>query len=281
VLIRRVEDASGAVLMQSRPEPHRVISEQTAFQISMMLADVVDRGTGYGARQVGFRKSAAGKTGTTNEYRDAWFVGYTPDLVAGVWVGFDQPRTIVPGGYASELAVPIWGAFMRDATADSKGRSFDRPAGIVALEICQESGLLPGSACRRVRRVSADGESRTVSTVAVEYFQRGTAPHETCPLHESSWFGGVQIAAFDPSDFPAASTVGAPAGDRRADADEDDDEPTAIAANREEASDKQVEEPDGKKKGFWSRFVGVFKGGDDKDTSEDRRSDERERNRER
>ena len=236
-----------------------------------MLADVVDRGTGYEARQVGFRKPAAGKTGTTNEYRDAWFIGYTPDLVAGVWVGFDQPRTIVPGGYASELAVPIWGAFMRDATAaDSTGRSFDRPAGIVALEICQESGLRPGSACRRVRRVSADGESRTVSTVAVEYFQRGTEPHETCPLHESSWFGGVQTAAFDPSDFPAASTVGAPADTRRT--DEDGDEPTSSAANREETtSEEKVEEPDGKKKGFWSRFVGVFKGGDDKATREDER----------
>ena len=109
-----------------------------------MLADVVDRGHRRGRRgKVGFTLPAAGKTGTTNEYRDAWFVGYTPDLVAGVWVGFDRPRTIVPGGYASELAVPIWGAFMRDATAGSKAGPSRVPPGLVGVEICQDSGLLP------------------------------------------------------------------------------------------------------------------------------------------
>jgi penicillin-binding protein 1A len=272
-LIRRVEDASGRVLMETRPEASRVVSEQTAYQISAMLADVVDRGTGYGARQVGFRKPAAGKTGTTNEYRDAWFVGYTPDLVAGVWVGFDRPRTIVPGGYASELAVPIWGAFMRDATAGSEGKWFDRPGGIVAVNICQESGLLPGSACRRVPRVSSDGESRTVSTVAVEYFQPGTVPTETCPLHESSWFGGVQTAAFDPSEFPSRSTVGVAARTRPSvdggDKGESDGQP-AVAVRTE--SSAQVEERNGgqdsERRGFWSRFVGVFRGGGDSDDDE-------------
>jgi penicillin-binding protein 1A len=252
ILIRRVEDANGHVLMESRSDFAQVISEQTAFQISTVLADVLDRGTGYKARQTGFRLPAAGKTGTTNEYRDAWFVGYTPDLVAGVWVGFDQPRTIVSGGYASELAVPIWGAFMRDATAQTPARRFARPPGIVAIEVCQDSGLLPGSACHRVETVSDDGGSRTRSSVAVEYFRRGTEPTAVCPLHSDSWFGGVRTASYDSADFPRSSIV------RRLAAP-----PAASAAAHEvtkAASSDGADERE-RKPGFWSRFVGVFKGG--------------------
>lgn len=91
-LIRRVEDAGGTVLFTHESASTRVVSEATAFQITGMLADVIDRGTGWQARQAGFRHPAAGKTGTTDEYRDAWFVGYTPDLVAGP--GWDS---IAPG----------------------------------------------------------------------------------------------------------------------------------------------------------------------------------------
>jgi penicillin-binding protein 1A len=247
VLIRRVENGDGQVLIENHPAPQRVISRETAFQMSTVLADTLDRGTGYKARQAGFRLPAAGKTGTTNDYRDAWFVGYTPDLVAGVWVGFDRPRTIVSGGYASELAVPIWGAFMRDATKGTAGRRFERPAGIVGIEVCQDSGLLPGTACRRAG-----------ATVAFDYFRRGTEPEVTCPLHEESWFGGVHRVAFDPADFPRASTTGllasAPprstASDERSDSVEGNDPSVSTEPN--------VDTP--KKRGFWSRLGGVFTG---------------------
>ena len=103
---------------------HRAISEQTAFLMSNMLADVINSGTAWTARRVGFTLPAAGKTGTTNDYRDAWFVGYTPKLVTGVWVGYDQPRTIISNGYAAELAVPIWGRFMKTATRNDKPEWF-------------------------------------------------------------------------------------------------------------------------------------------------------------
>ncbi len=115
-LIRRVETRSGEVLYESMPSPQRVISEATAFLMTTMLADVLNSGTAWPARRVGFTLPAAGKTGTTNEYRDAWFIGFTPHLVSGVWVGYDQPRTIMAGGYAAELAVPLWGRFMMQAT---------------------------------------------------------------------------------------------------------------------------------------------------------------------
>jgi penicillin-binding protein 1A len=262
-MIRRVEDADGAQLLANHSDSRRVISDLTAFQVTSMLSDVVDRGTAWQARNAGFRLPAAGKTGTTNEYRDAWFVGYTPDLVAGVWVGFDRPRTIVPGGYASELAVPIWGTFMRDATAGSKGRPFTKPAGLIGVEICQDSGLLPVGACYRAKRVTRDGETREGSAVAYEYFRRGAEPTQSCPIHDYSWWGNVRTAMFDPSEFPSSSTVGSllkPAPRRSASASE----PRHVAENAAAAAEpeKQTDKPGERRRGFWSRLFGR---GDDDD----------------
>src|SRR5213075_535650 len=98
ILIRRVEDQQGHVLFQAKPQAERVLSATTAFMMTSMLADVVNYGTAYKARTEGFTLPAAGKTGTTNDFVDAWFVGFTPKLVAGVWIGFDQPHTILPNG---------------------------------------------------------------------------------------------------------------------------------------------------------------------------------------
>ncbi|MDQ3555213.1 MAG: PBP1A family penicillin-binding protein, partial [Gemmatimonadota bacterium] len=93
--VRRIEDRDGRVLWQAEPERERVVDRAAAFVLTSMLRDVVDRGTGTAVRAAGFRGPAAGKTGTTNGATDVWFIGYTPELVAGVWMGFDQPRTIV------------------------------------------------------------------------------------------------------------------------------------------------------------------------------------------
>jgi 1A family penicillin-binding protein len=131
-LIRRVVDADGVVLFESAPTATRVIKPVTAYLMADMLRGVIDAGTGNGARRYGFSLPAGGKTGTTNDYKDAWFVGFTPSVVAGVWVGFDQPRTIRRGGYASELAVPVWGRFMKAATKGHKPAWVKRPAGAEA-----------------------------------------------------------------------------------------------------------------------------------------------------
>jgi penicillin-binding protein 1A len=135
IYIKRVEDAEGAVLYQAQEEVTQVVSPQTAFLMTHMLADVVNHGTAYPVRQLGFKLPAAGKTGTTNDYRDAWFVGYTPRLVTGVWVGFDQPETILSRGYAATVAVPLWAGFMKKATADDPADWYKTPAGIVATEV--------------------------------------------------------------------------------------------------------------------------------------------------
>lgn len=128
-LIRRVVDADGVVLFEVAATPRQVIRPITAYLMADMLRGVIDAGTGSAARRYGFTLPAGGKTGTTNDYKDAWFVGFTPSVAAGVWIGFDQPRTIRRGGYASELAVPLWGRFMKAATRGDKPAWVKRPAG--------------------------------------------------------------------------------------------------------------------------------------------------------
>ena len=96
-----------------------------------MLRGVVDYGTAYGVRQAGFTLPAGGKTGTTNDYKDAWFIGFTPSIVTGVWVGYDQPRTIRGHGYAAEIAVPMWTRYMKEAAKGSKADWLTPPRGSI------------------------------------------------------------------------------------------------------------------------------------------------------
>ena len=176
ILIRRVEDSDGGVLYREEDKSHRAVSEATAFLMASMLSDVINAGTGVRARQSGFTLPAAGKTGTTNDYNDAWFVGFTPHIVTGVWVGFDQPQTIAAGGYAAELAVPIWGAFMKRATRGDKPDWFERPTNVVGLNVCRMSGKLPAGGCDTVSVVDRDGMVAKRSMIYTEYFVRGTEP---------------------------------------------------------------------------------------------------------
>jgi 1A family penicillin-binding protein len=127
MLIRRVEDADGQVLFEGQALPLQAIRPRTAYLMADMLRGVIDAGTGYGARQSGFSLPAGGKTGTTNDYKDAWFIGFTPSIVTGVWVGYDQPHTIRRNGYAAELAVPMWARFMKAATKGHKAEWVTRP----------------------------------------------------------------------------------------------------------------------------------------------------------
>jgi len=172
VFVRRVESAAGETLWQNVPDSHQAISSTTAFLMADMLADVIDRGTGSRARAEGFTLPAGGKTGTTNDYKDAWFVGFTPTLVAGVWAGFDDPRPVAPNGYAAGLVVPIWAKFMKAATAGSPGTWLKTPADVTSVEVCMASGLRPTAGC------ATEGQS-----IRYEYFRRGTEPGEYCELH--------------------------------------------------------------------------------------------------
>ena len=143
ILIRRVEDRDGHVLYESQDASTRAISDTDG------VSDVDHDGRRHQrrhgvarARQMGFTLPAAGKTGTTNDFNDAWFVGFTPKLVAGVWVGFDQPHTILPNGFAADVAVPLWATFMKAATSGDKPEWFEPPAGITTATVCRLSGKL-------------------------------------------------------------------------------------------------------------------------------------------
>jgi penicillin-binding protein 1A len=107
-IIDRVEDASGSVVYQRKPVRRPLFPFDAAEQVSGWMAETLTRGTGASSRRLGLRRLAAGKTGTTNQFQDAWFVGFVSTLTCGVWVGFDMPKTILPGGGGSSLALPIW-----------------------------------------------------------------------------------------------------------------------------------------------------------------------------
>src|SRR6059036_2491485 len=170
IVIRRVEDRDGRVLYEARESSSRAISDTTAFLMSTMMADVINAGTGARARRLGFTLPAAGKTGTTNDYNDAWFVGFTPKLVTGVWVGFDEPRTILPNGFAADVAVPAWAKFMKVATRNDAPDWLAPPPGVTTATVCRLSGKLASAGCQDVEVVNRDGVLEHRSMVYTEYF---------------------------------------------------------------------------------------------------------------
>ena len=131
--VKQVIDQSAQLLEKRDVRVEKVINPQVAYMMNDLLKGVLDRGTGAMARRWGFTRPAAGKTGTTNDYKDAWFVGYTPDLLAVVWVGYDGPSKIGLSG--AEAALPIWTEFMKTATASMPVTDFVAPAPAVDLEI--------------------------------------------------------------------------------------------------------------------------------------------------
>ena len=145
-----------------------VARPDTTFLVTNMLRSVLNEGTGASARASGFALDAAGKTGTTNDLRDAWFVGFTPELLTVVWVGFDDNQPIGLSG--TQAALPIWTEFMKNALAGHANVQFEAPEGISFVEIDRDTGKLATSNC-----------PRTMS----ESFITGTEPVEICPLH--SW----------------------------------------------------------------------------------------------
>jgi len=166
--ILKVEDKSGSVLETHLSKPLDVLSGETAGTMTSMLQSVMDHGTGYPARAAGFVIPAAGKTGTTDDYSDAWFVGYTPSMVCGVWVGFDVKRPMGKGVTGAVGALPIWTDFMLAAYRGRPAENFNLPGEGVTKEICTETGLLATEAC---------------PSVTAEVFTPGTEPTEYCNVH--------------------------------------------------------------------------------------------------
>ena len=163
-LLRIVSD--GKDLPIQLPAPKTVARKDTTYLVTNMMRSVLNEGTAAAARSMGFTLDAAGKTGTTNDLRDAWFVGFTPDLLTVVWVGLDDNQPIGLSG--AQAALPIWAAFMARATAGQPAETFDVPDGIVFVDIDKDTGKLATPNCPHVFR---------------ESFLAGTEPTELCPLH--------------------------------------------------------------------------------------------------
>ena len=278
-LIRRVESRDGEVLFSVKDESRQVFSPQTAFLVTTMLADVINSGTGWRARADGFRLPAAGKTGTTNDYLDVWFVGYTPQVVTGVWMGFDRPKSIIANGYAGELAVPLWASVMRAATEKDEATPFERPDNIVSLQVCRVTGKRAAQGCAHVPVDTEDGiEER--SMVYGEYFRRGTEPRESCTEHDGPGFWarlagafgretGVRPVTAEQAGLPSASiprSIPQPAVDEAPKAAGE----AAVVASAEDKEEPAKAEPE-KKRGFWGRLFGRRGNDNDDDDDDDRK----------
>lgn len=152
IAILKIEDRNGKVIEEFHPETREVFSEDVAYVMSDMMEDVVDHGTASSIRQY-FHRPAAGKTGTTQNYGDAWFVGFTPQFVAGVWLGFDDARIKFGGAYGQggKAAAPIWGKFMEELYSDDEFdfpvEYFLMPEGVEEASVCTVSGLKSNGSC--------------------------------------------------------------------------------------------------------------------------------------
>jgi penicillin-binding protein 1A len=135
-IVVQVRDENDNVLYAFQPEGRKVFTPQVARQVTGMMQNVLDFGTGTPVReQFGFSAPAAGKTGTTNDYKDALFIGFTSHLVAGVWIGYDTPREIMPGGYGAAVALPVWATVMKQMTGSYQMNDFPVPAGLAMTSV--------------------------------------------------------------------------------------------------------------------------------------------------
>ncbi len=268
ITIRRVEDRDGRVLFAAEESSTAAITPTTAFLMTSMLSDVINAGTGARARSTGFTLPAAGKTGTTNDFKDAWFVGYTPSLIAGVWVGYDQPHTIARNGFAGDIAVPMWASFMKTATRGDKPQYFKAPSGVVTASVCRLSGKLANDGCEDVEVVDEKGGHARRSMVYTEYFARDTVPNDVCDLHSRRNFLGAVASIFrddgGAATAPRVDDAGLPPASGPATASTSGnvaavDPATATAA-----------EPPKKKRGFWSKVFGIGKDDDKRDEKSDK-----------
>jgi 1A family penicillin-binding protein len=192
-LVRRIEAADGTVLWSAEiAPPDSVMDPRDAYEVTRMLRAVVDHGTGHSIRDYGVKGPVAGKTGTTNNAADVWFVAYSPSLVAGLWFGYDNPRPIAPGATGGRLAAPAWAEFYLNGWREpaSSASAWQPPPGMTPAIVDPGTGMLAGPWCPVQER---------------EWFKPGTAPTEVCNVH-------TEPAAMDsmPIDIPGGISIPAP-----------------------------------------------------------------------
>jgi len=206
--IQRVEDRNGNIVWEPEPRLEPVMGPEQAWLMVDVLRDVVRRGTAAGSVGARVNFPAGGKTGTTNDYNDVWFIGFTPDLVTGVWMGFDTPTRIMSNAQGGRLAAPAWTAMMNDVYERRPvPAAWRRPAAVVAAEVDNTTGYLATAFC--------PGEVHYI-----ESFIPGTEPAEYCPVHTQGIFTPFGIGGATPTD--SATTTAPLPGQARPDSSRQD-----------------------------------------------------------
>ncbi len=167
--VTNVVDESNKVIEGHDLAEEQVISPELAYMMQFMLENVINHGTGAGARSMGFTRPAAGKTGTTNDAKDAWFSGFTPNLLTVVWTGFDQKEEL--GLTGAQASLPAWTAFMKAATASRPALDFAAPPGVVEVKVDPTTGFKATPYC-------------PVTMTGV--YPAAMAPTADCPYHTSA-----------------------------------------------------------------------------------------------
>lgn len=180
--ILRIYEKSRNEWIEIPAERKPVISPAAAYIATSMLKDVLVYGTAKSLHGFTREHPAAGKTGTTDDYRDAWFIGYTPQVITGVWAGYDIPKPMGPGFTGGAVCAPIWGRFMRSALAGSPAADFPRPDSVVSVQIDPVTGCLAAPDCPKKQE---------------EFYAAGTAPAAICPKH-----GGSAVVTAPPPPVP-------------------------------------------------------------------------------
>jgi penicillin-binding protein 1A len=164
--IRYITDAQGRLIDENIPQGRDAVNPAAAYVLTQMLRGAVERGTAVSAKALG--RPIAGKTGTTNDFSNAWFVGYTPTLAAGVWLGHDRVRTLGPDETGAKAALPVWIAIMREVLKDQPAEDFSPPENVALARVDMLTGFLANPSCPRP---------------VIMAFVAGTEPTQFCPIH--------------------------------------------------------------------------------------------------
>jgi penicillin-binding protein 1B len=248
LFIRSVVTADGKMVESNAPVSRPVLDPRVAFLTTSLMEDVINHGTGYPVRALGFNAPAAGKTGTS---RDGWFAGYTSNLLCVVWVGFDDNRNLNLAGGAT--AAPIWGEFMKRAVAQPMYRNtqpFTPPDGVMEATVDPQSGQLATASCPQTQN---------------EYFIEGSEPTEYCQIHggqtaESSGPAGWLSRLFGKGDPPPPP----PPTNGNSAPNNSESNSRKPGARQSESQTAQREEQPEKKKGVFGKIFGIFGGGSKK-----------------
>ena len=206
-IIESIQDRYGKTIYKATRAELRCINPDVNYVMNELLRDVIRKGTATAATSFGLTVPAAGKTGTTDDYKDAWFIGYTTRLTCGVWVGMDRPERIADRGYGSKLALPIWVDFIQNASAWKYiAQNFTVPGNLQTVELCRTSGALATPECKFAR------------TTYQAQLPQNMIPRNQCPDHTgllasfpTSSGSNPASASYAPADAPPRGVPAAPA----------------------------------------------------------------------